>query len=331
MAINDYLLVLSGEDGGRLPSRVIRHLRDFGVDVLNINYDKNEEFSIQILNDFDIRIEANGKIYGTPHCFWCRFKLTVGTAGIGTPDECIRTMEWSALARGLGVLLEPVAFNSSASKFINETKPYQLSLARKSGFKVPNSVIAFGKQAAQKFIDSEPDVVMKALGYPIVPCPDSPDGRSPIITTRVDRSAFAAAGDEAFLNNPILFQHQIRSGTEYRVIAFADQIYAYRIDDDVTKRRLADSRVFQRPFRLVEASERLEALCLEYMRISGLNYGVFDPFADEYEENWWFLECNPEGQFISAAGNNYEEVMYVAAEKIYQMYLTNKERIRAAS
>jgi len=77
---------------------------------------------------------------------------------------------------------------------------------------------AFGKEYAERFCAEADPIVMKSLGYPIVPQPDQPDKRTAIITTAVVPSNIASAPEDAFTNNPIFFQGRVVSGAEWRVM-----------------------------------------------------------------------------------------------------------------
>lgn len=75
----------------------------------------------------------------------------------------------------------------------------------------------------------------------------------------------------------------------------------------VEDRRVADGRYFARKYALVPASDLLRKLIAKYLRIARLDYGAFDIF--ETSDGYYFLECNPEGQWFAANNNNLDEVV----------------------
>lgn len=330
--ITDYVLIFSGDGAGSLPGRVVEALQDLRPNLLWLDYSARQNISARYLPSGELLLCVDGVTYLRPACCWFRFKLQVGSAGIGSPDECVRIMEWAAISRGLAMIHQDVAINGTANVLAAESKPYQLMLARQSGFCVPETVIGFGKESVAPFVEGADPVVMKAMGYPIIPQPDLPDGRTSLITTPVDPARFADAPEEAFFNNPILYQKRIRHGSEYRVIAFVDKVFCYRLADDVSRRRIADARVLPRRYELEPASERLSTLCADYLDRAGLNYGVFDLFHDREDpaENWHFLECNPEGQFVSAFDLNFSQTAAHLAGLIRSRFERERAKRRSA-
>jgi hypothetical protein len=307
--------VFAGDDGGRFPHLVIEALRERSVPLLHINYTAVEELELDLSDPLRPVVVYNGEAHAQPSCLWIRFKLQVGAAGIGTPDECLKVMEWSAVSRGLGTLFADVAINGTSRQLAAETKLSQLAHARLAGFATQDSAVTFGKRPVEAFLDRSPQSVMKAMGFPIIPAPDLPDGRTPIVTTAIRADQVAAAPELAFQNNPMFLQRQVTAGFEYRVVAFRDRHFLYRMNGRLEDRRIVDARIVGRRYTLLDSDPALQALCRAYLESIGLEYGVFDLIRDDGGD-WLFLECNPEGQMISAAGINLPEVASAFADLI---------------
>lgn len=306
--------VFAGDDGGRFPHMVLSALRGRGASVLHINYSSVSDLKFELADPTEPILEVDGERFSAPSCLWIRFKMQVGMAGIGTPDECLRIMEWSAVSRGLGALFEDVTLNGAARHLGAETKLVQLAHARRAGFETLDGCVTVGKGAVEAFLERSPQSVMKSLGYPVIPAPDQPDGRTPIVTTSIDSQQVRDAPPAAFQNNPLFVQARA-SGVEHRVVAFLDRHFLYRMDGRVEDRRIVDARIVGRRFTLLDPDPQLQGLCRAYLQSTGLNYGVFDLIRTA-DGAWVFLECNPEGQMVSAAGINLEEVADAFADLI---------------
>ncbi|MFI1469066.1 ATP-grasp ribosomal peptide maturase [Streptomyces wuyuanensis] len=165
-------------------------------------------------------------------------------------------------------------------------KPWQLSLAHRSGFAVPPTVITTFPRVARQFAAQYRDIVVKSASGP-------PPGDPPVSlpTTRIppdtDFSGVAAG--------PTLLQQYVPKRADIRLTAVGTRLFAAR---KLSAEGQVDGRYGDtgQPWKAVDAPERIARAVRDYMSLAGLAYAAFD-FAEDEEGLWWFLECNQGGQF----------------------------------
>ncbi|SDN55216.1 ATP-grasp ribosomal peptide maturase [Streptomyces wuyuanensis] len=165
-------------------------------------------------------------------------------------------------------------------------KPWQLSLAHRSGFAVPPTVITTFPRVARQFAAQYRDIVVKSASGP-------PPGDPPVSlpTTRIppdtDFSGVAAG--------PTLLQQYVPKRADIRLTAVGTRLFAAR---KLSAEGQVDGRYGDtgQPWKAVDVTERIARAVRDYMSLAGLAYAAFD-FAEDEEGLWWFLECNQGGQF----------------------------------
>ncbi|MEJ8661243.1 ATP-grasp ribosomal peptide maturase [Streptomyces sp. MS1.AVA.4] len=165
-------------------------------------------------------------------------------------------------------------------------KPWQLSLAHRSGFAVPPTVITTFPRVARQFAAQYRDIVVKSASGP-------PPGDPPVAlpTTRVapgtDFSGVAAG--------PTLLQQYIPKRADIRLTAVGTRLFAAR---KVSASGQVDGRYGDtgHAWKPLDVPDRIARAVRDYMSLAGLAYAAFD-FAEDEEDVWWFLECNQGGQF----------------------------------
>jgi hypothetical protein len=92
-----------------------------------------------------------------------------------------------------------------------------------------------------------------------------------------------------------LFQAQVSKIGDVRAVVVGEQVFCALIKapDGVVDWRSEYRRL---TYEAVDCPEPIWAALLRFLREFGLNFGAFD-FAVTAEGAWWFLECNPNGQW----------------------------------
>jgi len=113
---------------------------------------------------------------------------------------------------------------------------------------------------------------------------------------------------------PVTFQQHIEKSADVRVTAFGDIITACKIhsqDDPATK---VDFRrhVYGHKMRheLIELPSEVRRLVLDFMEATELDFGCFDFVIERETDRYYFLECNPNGQWLwidQLTGHNITE------------------------
>ncbi|MFJ4439746.1 ATP-grasp ribosomal peptide maturase [Streptomyces sp. NPDC088923] len=168
-----------------------------------------------------------------------------------------------------------------------EFKPSQLSTAQRCGFLVPSTIITNDPGEAREFVAS---FTGGAIYKPLWNSPYRVDGRPRSVWGREVREDEIT---DAVSVCPHLFQAKVGKVFDARVTAVGDQLFGVRIDSpDLDWRRRQDLMTCTP----IEVPTRVARPVAAYLAEHRLVYGAFD-FAVTASGDWYFLECNPNGQW----------------------------------
>ncbi|MFJ9480038.1 ATP-grasp ribosomal peptide maturase [Streptomyces mirabilis] len=167
-----------------------------------------------------------------------------------------------------------------------EFKPSGLSAAVAAGFLVPPTLITSNADAARDFVKRHNPVIYKPLHNPVYRV----DGVSSVVKIA---EVTADEINENVAATAHLFQQRIRKTADVRVTVIGSRTFCVRIDSGLLDWRTDYSRLSYTP---VEPPPRIEQALHHYLNHFGLIFGAFD-FCIGDEGRWWFLECNPSGQW----------------------------------
>ncbi|MFG2227463.1 ATP-grasp ribosomal peptide maturase [Streptomyces sp. NPDC048644] len=174
-------------------------------------------------------------------------------------------------------------WNNRAAEF----KPAQLSTARRCGFLVPDTVVTNDPHEARKFaVHQSGGVVYK----PLWNTPYRVDGRPHSVWVREVRGAEIT---DAVSVCPHMFQAKVDKAFDVRVTAVGDRLFGVRIDSPDLDWRYRQDLMTCTP---VEVPDPVACAVAAYLAELRLTYGAFD-FSVTTDGDWYFLECNPNGQW----------------------------------
>ncbi|MFE1437109.1 ATP-grasp ribosomal peptide maturase [Streptomyces sp. NPDC058739] len=167
-----------------------------------------------------------------------------------------------------------------------EFKPSGLAAAVDAGFDVPDTLITSCADSARAFVEGRSSVVYKPLSNPVYRI----DGLSCAV-----RIAEVAADDidDRVAGTVHLFQERVRKAADIRVTVIGPHVFCVRIDSGLLDWRTDYSRL---RYTAVEAPPGVEPALYRYLDRFGLVFGAFD-FCLGTDGRWWFMECNPSGQW----------------------------------
>jgi len=161
-----------------------------------------------------------------------------------------------------------------------ENKIFQLSIATKLNFLLPNSLISNDAKEANNFNTN------KIIG-------------KPISTGKLTLSTSTGAN---IINNkieditlsPIYFQSYISKDYKLRVTVIDNKFYCVKIIayNEIDWRRNSERNRYE----LIETPEIVKEQCKKFMKACNLKFGAFDYIVHNNE--YYFLECNPNGQWL---------------------------------
>lgn len=295
-------------------TEVIRWLKYYNANFLRVNDDMLIN-NISISNE-KIIIELNDGIFintDNISSFWYRrgdvvLDFNAKYTRIKTFDEELYRYNYQTNKR----LLDFIVFFFKNKLFsINDyfssnnlNKIITLEKAKDVGLRIPEYIITTKKDEAKLFIDNHKNIIIKAIDNPF--------------TLKMDNqwiSTYTEAIDDKFIENlpskfmPTFFQMEIKKKSEIRTFFFSGKCYSMAIFSQKNNQTKTDYRKYDDdcpnrnvPFKLPDTIEKNIASLMEKL---GLISGSID-FIYGIDNNFYFLEVNPIGQFGNVSYNcNY--------------------------
>lgn len=185
--------------------------------------------------------------------------------------------------------------NHPSSIHTARIKPYQLSIAKRIGLPMPDTLITSDPDAARQFCLEAP-TVFKPVSVSSL---DLDDTGYMIETTLMTDELIDSLG--LIKSQPIILQRFIRKTSELRVTCIGKQIFVARQIPQETMPRVVDWRSLQESgsryvidYTLPEDIERKVRSLLTSL---GLGFAAIDFAIDEIGD-LYFLEANPNGQWL---------------------------------
>jgi glutathione synthase/RimK-type ligase-like ATP-grasp enzyme len=180
------------------------------------------------------------------------------------------------------------------SRIVN--KVYQLKLARKLGFEIPQTIVTNDAAAVQNFKAKYKinDLIIKSFHTLYWP---SDDGVKIMYTSALENSDLLTS--QQLIATPSIVQERVPKAFEIRVVAFRSVLVAAKINtqiaDAIDWRYEQNTRgIAVEPYKL---PEDIESLCKNFMEKAGIKFGCFD-FIVTPSGKHIFLEINESGQFL---------------------------------
>ncbi|MDC2961307.1 ATP-grasp ribosomal peptide maturase [Streptomyces gilvifuscus] len=167
-----------------------------------------------------------------------------------------------------------------------EFKPSGLAAAVKAGLQVPRTLITSNPDTVRAFIKQHGPTIYKPLS--------NPPYRMDDVSCAVHIAEVRAEDiDGTVAGTAHLFQQRVPKTADIRVTVIGRHTFSVRIDSDLLDWRTDYSRLRYTP---IATPTGIELALHEYLGRFGLHFGAFD-FALDAGGQWWFLECNPSGQW----------------------------------
>jgi glutathione synthase/RimK-type ligase-like ATP-grasp enzyme len=162
-----------------------------------------------------------------------------------------------------------------------------LAAATRAGFRVPATLITNDPREAKQFCAEGP-AIYKPLHAGAYEVEGEPAG------------IWAAPVEAEEINNAVshsahLFQAQVPKVADVRAVVVGEQVFSARI---TAPPGIVDWRSEYRSltYERVTCPDAIRRALARFLVGFGLNFGAFD-FAVTADGAWWFLECNPNGQW----------------------------------
>jgi hypothetical protein len=266
--------------------RDVKCFDTFRGDSFTLNISKSNEISLNFLGTSSDQIAS----------VWLRQKPFIPLpwwSPLQHDSERFSQNEWRNVIQTLcGFLSRANWINSPEIQRQINYKPKQLELALSVGFNIPESIITNNPDAINAFIETHKKIIYKSLsGYIFT-------DQSGILTTTITKENIKDNID-SIKKAPGIFQAFIEKDYEARVTVVGSRIFVAKIRTPKTGLGNVDWRHshFEDIFEEGNIPFEVANMINKFQKISELRYGAYD-FIVSPEGNWYFLECNPAGQFL---------------------------------
>lgn len=166
--------------------------------------------------------------------------------------------------------------------------------------RLPETIVSNDPERVREFALRHQVIAIKPVTADGASAPEG--GEFPFLTKRVSAAELLSVSDEAFRIAPNHAQPYVEKHFESRITMVDQQAFPCRIDTQ----HLADDRGridwragYGNGMRhsRYEPPDEVARFCRAYLRGLGLRFGCFDFIVDPSGTHW-FLECNPNGQWL---------------------------------
>jgi hypothetical protein len=290
-------LILSDNDDGHIPF-VSRYLNEEPVIIGSEAIVGGEELTYYPAKD---QITFRGDLLA-PSAVWCRKpywaleQLPVDDMFKSYSSQAIR---WHINALSMCLPNSPFWLSNYWSVRKAEHKPYQLIIAKKIGFNIPEAIFTSSEQLSRNFMNNQ-DTIIKSHSSSQPVNKKTKEGLA-IWARKVEKGKAVPLKGLNFA--PAIFQQAISQKADIRVTVVGDKVFAASMaTKNVSKEydMIRDSRIgalsgetIIEPYALPDA---ISEKCVLLVKKLGLEFGAIDLIVDE-KDTYWFLEINPNGQW----------------------------------
>ncbi|MFH9863590.1 ATP-grasp ribosomal peptide maturase [Streptomyces sp. NPDC017202] len=189
-----------------------------------------------------------------------------------------------------------------------EHKPAQLAAAQRGGLPVPSTLITNDPEEAREFASGQAGGVVYK---PLWNTPYKVDGRARQVWVREVLPHEITA---AVAVCPHLFQAKVEKAYDVRLTAVGNRMFAVRIDSPDLDWRRRQSMMECTP---IAVPDRVGRSVSAYLAAFRLVFGAFD-FAVTAAGDWYFLECNPNGQWAWQPDSVTDSIARAVADRLQQ-------------
>lgn len=173
-----------------------------------------------------------------------------------------------------------------------ENKIYQLSLARRIGFIVPNSIITNIYEDAIDFYNkNDADCIIKPIKTGLV---ESSEKSMVLFTSKLKKKPERGQVESI----PVFLQNNVNKMCDVRVTMVGEKAFAVSIDSQSDEISSIDWRRADFPLKhtRIELPDEIVEKSITLLRTLNLKFGALD-FILDANGNFIFLEINPNGQW----------------------------------
>ncbi|MBM1107065.1 hypothetical protein JQC67_13010 [Aurantibacter crassamenti] len=203
---------------------------------------------------------------------------------ISDEEQLIRS-QWTAFVRSICVFENINWLNNPVDIYKAEIKPYQLFIANKIGFKVPQTLISnLTKKLDTKYI------AVKSIDTAII----NLDEKEGFVYTELYETK--KLQENKFLS-PFFTQQGLVPKTDIRVTVIEDKVIAVKIFKKDNENIDIDWRRYKNElsYEIIELPKKIKQLCSQFLKEFNLKFGGIDLIY--HNNDYYFIEINPTGEW----------------------------------
>lgn len=319
------------------PTNVIKHLISWGVPVFRLNTEcllSDYEFSWWCnKNDCDFHIKnrhTQSELYGHQiTAIWDRRPFEPEKLLIQSEDE--KTNKFM-LEEAIGFLQflrfylrDIYSIGSIVEDRPAASKMLQLSIAKKLGAKIPDTVFSNTKSAFIPMLQRHNEISLKPIGADGFFTND--DMEYVFYSRKAISNEILAQPNEAFNQTACFLQNYVKKKHELRITVCNQDIVACKIDsqildDDKGKIDWRQGYDYGLKQEIVDIPYEIKVFCTTFLKKMRLNFGCFD-FIVTPNDEYVFLECNPNGQWLWIELATGYDISKIVAKNLAKFEKTN--------
>lgn len=227
--------------------------------------------------------------------YFRRPEIRPNIEGLSRGEENFVRTELYYTIEGLYKILDNAFWLNKVQAIRNaENKIYQLLLAKKIGFKIPDSLITNQVDDALNFYrNQQQECIIKPIKTGLVTADG--DDEAIIFTSKVEITEENA---QRIKTCPVYLQKLIKKKGDVRVTVVGNKLFAALIHSQDFEQSKTDWRRADHPLphSQIVLPHFIESMCLELTNELSLNFAAIDFILDE-NDDFIFLEINPNGQW----------------------------------
>jgi glutathione synthase/RimK-type ligase-like ATP-grasp enzyme len=274
---------------------VALRLEEMGATFLRLNREQFQSYRVTLDPvGRSALIYRNGKLIGDSSslkAIWFRqpvFLRNTPEIPLSSEDQLQRS-QWTAFIRAFSIFDNVAWMNWPQATYLAEIKPYQLLVANRCGFRVPETLV--GNDCDQFRNHFTCPIVVKSLDTVLMR-----DGDENLFTYTT-RCNVQKLTDDTVASVPLMVQECCEPKTDCRVTVVGENVFAVKI---LKKGRPVEGDWRTTPkedleYIDIDLPQTIESACKVIVNKLGLVFGAIDLL--ETEDGFVFLEINPTGEW----------------------------------
>lgn len=312
------------------PTNVIKYLTEWGVPVFRFNTEcllTDYEFSWTSINghcDFTIKNIKNGlSVKGSEiTVMWERRAMIPKELPYRHQQDEINNHNIEEAHGFLSFLRYYMKDIPSIGGIVedrySESKMLQQAVAQQLGMRTPDTCFSNDAAAVKEFAKKYQTLSLKPISGNCIYVDDTHE--YDFYSQKIESSQLMPQPEIAFTQTVNYLQEYIEKAYELRVTVIRDDVIACKIDSqsqdaDTGKNDWRQGYGHNLKQTIVDIPDEVKQFCHEYMKRLHLNMGCFD-FIYTPDNEYVFLECNPNGQWLWIELDTGYDISKVVAQNL---------------